>query len=98
MGAYQSNGGYNIMKSEITYDWLYTQYIHLNKTVKEIAQEYNMSKDTIAHKLSDYKIKKEDYITKPSGDFENKGWLYQEYIVKNKTIKQIAQDKKGIQK
>lgn len=69
----------------VSKEWLYDQYIVQNKTVRQIADKCGYSKDTLAHKLSDYGIK--NTLIKPYQEYE---WLYNEYIVKGRTTKDIA--------
>jgi Zn-dependent peptidase ImmA (M78 family) len=71
-------------------DWLYNQYIINNKQVKEIAYEYKIPQKTIQHRLYIFNIIKGN---KPTYDvFNNKDWLYNQYITLNKTLITISNE------
>lgn len=67
-------------------EWLYEQYITQGKTVQQICNEFNLKRDTVAHKLSDFGIKK----TNDDAIYKNKDWLYLQYILLNKSQKEIG--------
>lgn len=75
------------MNKQLTKDWLYDQYIVKNKTVSQICQEFDLKRDTVAHKLSYFKIKK----TNNDALYKNKKWLYNQYIELNKSQKEISE-------
>lgn len=71
------------------YDWLYNQYITLNKTVKQIADEFGFKTDVLRKWLFRYQIsrpKQEDALYK---DYD---WLYEQNITLNKTFVEIAKE------
>lgn len=70
----------------ISKDWLYEQYIVFNKTVKQICNEFNLNENTIAHKLSDFGIKR----VKENTLYKNKDWLYKQYIELDKSQREIG--------
>lgn len=73
---------------QIDKDWLFHQYIELGKSAKQISDECGLSKDTVAHKLSDYGIRKQN----PNAIYKNKSWLYEQYITLNKSQAQIGEE------
>lgn len=76
-------------------EWLYEEYIVKKKTAQKIADELNCNKKTILNNLkkfnilartaSESKLKNFDSI-----QYKNKEWLYQKYIIENKSIKEIS--------
>lgn len=76
------------MRSKLDKDWLYEQYIVLNKTPKQISTEFNLNYSTVIHRIYNLGIKKE----KEEKIYNSKEWLYEQYIVKNKTAKQVAKE------
>lgn len=82
-------------------DWLYKQYITLQKSTNEIGNECNTSASTILTYLKRFnitirsisestKIKNEKERKKKI--YANKEWLKEQYCEKKKTIKQIAKE------
>ena len=75
-------------------DWLYEQYVTLDRSTKDIANEYGCKRNTIQCWLAKYKIKKDhvkrEYVLKYK--FQDKDYLYDEYINKEKSVEQIAKD------
>lgn len=65
-------------------DWLYDQFIILNKSISKVAKEQGTSHSTISYFLKKFKIKK------PKPKYQDKEWLFQQYIKLDKTQEQIA--------
>lgn len=68
-------------------DWLYYQYIELNKYAKDIAKEQNISTVSIYKWLEKYEIKKYD-----NKIYRNKEWLFNQYINNEKSAHQITKE------
>lgn len=64
------------------------EYIIHKKTAKQIAEEYNISYNTLKIYLSKNGIKKD----KGSNTYQNKDWLYTKYITENKSVREIAKE------
>ena len=69
----------------VSKEWLEEHYLIQNKTAKQIAEELNCSKDTIAHLLSDLGIKKPKL-------YLDKDWLYEQYIINDRTFESIGNE------
>lgn len=71
-------------------------YIHQNKSAAEIARLYKCNAQTILNKLNKYNIAKDpEHIKKTQTsyhdfDWDNKEWLEEQYIHKQKALSQIA--------
>ena len=74
------------MKKQCDKNWLYYNYVVLNRSRKDIAKECNVSEATIKTHL----IKKGIVKNKKYDKYE-KEYLYDLYIIQKKTIPQIAQ-------
>ena len=59
-----------------------------NKTLKQIAEIFKTSDSTIKRRIKTFKIIKEDKFIK----FDNKNWLYEQYITLNKSMEKIAEE------
>lgn len=71
-------------------DWLYNQYVTLNKTVKDISIEFKYGEDILRKWLYKFKIYKPKDDEKPL--YTNYDWLYNENIILNKTFVQISKE------
>ena len=59
-----------------------------NKTLKQIAEIFKTSDSTIKRRIKTFEIIKEDKFIK----FDNKNWLYEQYITLNKSMEKIAEE------
>lgn len=73
--------------NELSKDWLYEQYITQRKTVPQICREFDLNRNTVAHKLSKFGIKKTD----DKALYKNPDWLYLQYIENDKTQLEIGE-------
>lgn len=77
-------------------DWLYHQYIELNKTVEQICLEFKVSNKKVREFKAKFGIEKSkeqrnSFITHVKSSLvKDREWLYNEYITKNRKIKDIA--------
>lgn len=75
-------------------DWLYNEYITLDKSSQQIADENGCKRSTIQSWLADFKIKKEVVrrnIRHPK-PYQTKDYLYQKHIVEHIPLAQIAKE------
>ncbi len=78
-----------------SFDWLYLEYITKNRTANSIADELNCSHGYVTKYITAYNIKKElceAYAKNPKCliFLNDKDWLYNEYIIDNKTTTEIS--------
>ena len=75
-------------------DWLYEQYITLDRSSEEIASEYGCKPNTIQCWLCKFKIKKKTIKHKRTSKhvYETYEFLYDQYVDKGKTITEIARE------
>lgn len=74
-------------------DWLKTEYISKERTLKDIAEQCQASKSTIQAWAIKFQL-----IKHPQNyhiDYKNKEWLRNQYVLMRKTKKQIA-DQQGV--
>jgi len=71
-------------------EWLEEQYVKLGKSTIQIAEELGVSETVILKWLKRFEIPIRRWHKK--GKYTNKEWLYNEYYVKGKSIKQIAEE------
>ncbi|MEM5007383.1 hypothetical protein ABEP42_13820 [Priestia megaterium] len=71
-------------------DTLYNQYVVKQKAVRDILNEYAITTGTLYHLLDKYQIPKRSK-GKPT-PYKEKEWLLNEYITKDKSSLQIAQE------
>ena len=76
------------MRKGLDKNWLYEQYITIDKTPKQISVENNISYSTVIHRIYDLEMKKD----KQEKSYNSKEWLYEQYILNGKTAKQIANE------
>ncbi|MFW9970124.1 MAG: HNH endonuclease [Candidatus Odinarchaeota archaeon] len=67
-------------------DWLYNQFIILDKFISEIAKEQGVAHSTILYFLKKFKIRKQ----KPK--YQNKEWLEEQYLSLGKSTLKIAKE------
>ena len=67
-------------------DWLYEQFIILNKFISEIAKEQGVAHSTILYFLKKFKIRK------PKPKYQNKEWLEEQYLTLGKSSREIAKE------
>lgn len=76
-------------KKYLNKDWLYEQYITLQKTLREIGDECNVDKGTISKQLRNFNIKARkgihDYVLLNPKPYMDKEWLEKEYQSKPTT-------------
>ena len=75
-------------------EWLYNEYIVKDRSTFDIATEYGCKQSTLQCWLIKFGIKKQKLkhsIHNPK-PHQQKEYLYEEYIVKNRTIESIAED------
>jgi len=72
--------------NKLNKNWLYEQYIVQGKTVPQICSEFSLKKDTVAHKLSEFGIKK----INDKAIYKDADWLRLQYIENNKTQSEIG--------
>lgn len=75
-------------------EWLYDQYIVQDKRSKQIAEENGCKQSTIQMWLYKHGIKKEitTHYIEPKHYYETYNFLYQEHIVKHKSMATIAKE------
>ena len=75
-------------------DWLYEQYITLDRSSKDIADEYGCKQNTIQCWLLKHGIKKQitTHNITPKHEYETYEYLYDNFILKHKMISEIAQE------
>ena len=85
---------YTGVKPWMNKEWLYHQYVELDKSSKEIANEYGCVQNTIQCWLSKHKIKKNITSHKMTytKQYQNSKYLYNEHITKKRTISDIAKE------
>ena len=75
-------------------EWLYNEYVTKDRSTQDIADEYGCKRNTIQCWLSKHKIKKDvvkrEY--KPKFNYQKKDYLYNEHIVKHKSMTDIANE------
>lgn len=69
---------------------LYKEYIINNLTAKQIALKYGYKQEEIYYQLRVNNIKKNSRLN--GGEYEKYDYLYEHYILLNKTAKQIANE------
>ena len=70
-------------------EWLKEEYITKKRYTKEIAKECNVSVGAISRWATKFELTKMPNNHK--FDYQNKEWLYNEYVVLRKTKKEIAE-------
>jgi len=70
-------------------EWLKEEYITKKRYTKEIAKECNVSVGAISRWTTKFELTKMPNNHK--FDYQNKEWLYNEYVVLRKTKKEIAE-------
>lgn len=81
-------------------DWLYDQYWNQEKSMREIAEEYEVSYITILRWMKKLNIERRpisDSISIIWGKnkdvrYRNRDWLYEQYIIQKKSTKKIAKE------
>ena len=68
-------------------EWLYTEYIDKNRTLKDLANECNVCTKTLRKYLKEYNIKKEKNIS-----YKNKDWLLNKYKTERIPAQKIANE------
>ena len=75
-------------------DWLYQNYVVLQRSSKEIAEELGCRQQRVINQLTKYKIKRpyDSRFKNPTNLhlLEDQGWLYHNYIELNRQRKDIA--------
>ena len=71
-------------------DWLYNQYITLDKTITDIDKQFGYKEDVLRKWLHKFKISKPKDNNTPL--YQNRDWLYEQNITLNKTFVQIAKE------
>lgn len=71
-------------------EWLYDQYVNQNKTQGEISVDQNVSEACVWKYLKKFDISKKDNIL--SENLKDYKWLYNQYIIENKSTIQIADE------
>ena len=81
-------------KPWMNYEWLYHQYVELDRSTQEIADEFGCKQNTIQCWLLKHGIKKEIKTRKRKEvhQYQNKEYLYNEHIVKKRPISEIARE------
>lgn len=81
-------------KPWMDYEWLYHQYVELDRSTQEIADEFGCKQNTIQCWLLKHGIKKEIKTRKRKEvhQYQNKEYLYNEHIVKKRPISEIARE------
>jgi len=69
-------------------EWLKEEYITKERYTKDIAKECNVSMGAISRWTTKFNLTK--MPTNHKFDYQNKEWLYNEYVVLRKTKKEIA--------
>lgn len=75
-------------------EWLYNEYVTLDKSTQQIADEHGCKRNTIQcwlmkHSIKKDNVKREKRIYKKHEDYN---YLYQSHIVEGKTVKEIAEE------
>lgn len=81
-------------KPWMDYEWLYHQYVELDRSTQEIADEFGCKQNTIQCWLLRHGIKKEIKTRKRKEvhQYQNKEYLYNEHIVKKRPISELAKE------
>ena len=82
----------SLKSSQETYqnkEWLEGEYITKERYTKDIAKECNVSVGAISRWATKFNLTK--MPTNHKFDYQNKEWLYNEYVVLRKTKKEIAE-------
>lgn len=81
-------------KPWMDYEWLYHQYVELDRSTQEIADEFGCKQNTIQCWLLKHGIKKEIKTRKRKEihQYQNKEYLYNEHIVKKRSISELARE------
>lgn len=76
------------------YDWLYNEYIIKNRRTVDIANDYGCKPNTINCWLIKHNIKKEirTHIHVPKFQYEDPNYLYDQHIVKHRSMTEIARE------
>lgn len=75
----------------LTREFLYQKYIHDKMSLKEIAEETGLPITTIKSRLRRFGIRKKP-IKLGNEIYDNRDWLYEEYIVKRKGYTVLANE------
>lgn len=86
----KENREYNKIMSDK--DWLYEQRITLKKSKEIIAQELNCSTTVVDKWLKFHNITKVKYNESAPEELKDKDVMYNLYITKKKSIRQLARD------
>lgn len=78
----------------INKEWLYNEYVTLDKSTKQISEEYGCKQNTIQSWLLKHGIKKEIKKRNRSRpyQYQHKEYLFDSHIVQRKSIPQIAKE------
>jgi len=78
---------------DLNYKFLYHEYIKNNKSIRDIARETGLTKKQIQRLINKFKIKKEpnNCKTKKYEQILTKNFLYEQYILEDKSINEISQ-------
>lgn len=76
---------------KFTKEFLYQRYIVQNQTISQLAKETGFSMDTIKGQLRRYGIRKTPFKL-GNNIYDDKNWLYDQYIVQNKGYTVIADE------
>lgn len=75
-------------------DWLYEQYIILKKSTVRIAEEAGCANPTVGKWLKRHGIpvRSQSEAMGCPVELQNKDWLYEQYVLQNKNMKEIAEE------
>lgn len=75
-------------------EWLYEEYVIKDRSTKDIADEYGCKRNTIQQWLAKFQIKKNNIAreTKHTKPYQDKEYLYEQHIVNQIPISEIAKN------
>lgn len=73
-------------------EWLRREYVDKGRTVKDIAEQFDMSRPGITHWMDKYGIDRRGHkeAQKPDKPYTDEDWLRQQYINKERSLHDIA--------
>ncbi len=80
---------------DLTYNFLYEEYIIKAKTIRNIAKETGLTKKQIQRSIKKFKIKTRQEKPPKKLKYQNiltKDFLYQKYIIEEKSMREIAEE------
>lgn len=79
---------------DISYEFLYNEYVLKGKSIRNIAKETGLTKKQIQRLVVKFKIKTRQNHTRSLKYFDilNKNYLYEQYIEKDKSINEISKE------